>query len=291
MGFGSIVAQMVEPVPTGAKLKDLVAGRYGRKQRVEPPTEETLYLRASSLATMCARKAVLCGIHKVDDVREDNVDTLYNFDIGSGMHYAMQNLVLPIVGVIRGCWRCACGRRYGKQEAGRPWISFAIARPEECPCGYPEMTYEEYTVRDAEHCTGGHMDGLLEVPERPDLGVLEIKSIGANGARKVKEAPQLDHVVQIQTYLWLTGLKWGRVLYLDKSVFGWDKGAVEHHIERDEEMIEGVKSLLMSVKRGLSLQILPDKVCAHRGCERAQACCVLEECFGKREPDASVGLF
>ena len=91
-----------EPV---ADLKQLILDRYGRKEEKPPPSLDSFYYRASGLAYVCPRQEVLQAQHKVPTMVRKDCTEIANYDVGTGMHYAMQNLILPKIGVIRGAWK------------------------------------------------------------------------------------------------------------------------------------------------------------------------------------------
>ena len=297
MGFGKLVT---EATSTGrsnraASVKDLIVDKYGRKTLSEPQSTENFYYRASGLAYICPRQEVLSFVHGVKSTRIQESDEIANYDLGSGMHYAMQNIILPAIGVLRGAWKCLlCASVHGLRpdDSREPLYKFAIPRPTQCPkCGGKEFLYHEYFLNN-EYGTGGHMDGFLVLPGVPDTGLFELKSISQNGARKVKDFPQKEHVMQMQTYMWLVGLQWGKILYWVKGVYSLKKNLIEHHVARDEEVIKQVKTMLTSIRRGFETngEEMPERVCIHRSCSRAQECPVLSKCFGDPEPDDAVGI-
>jgi uncharacterized membrane protein len=120
------------------------------------------------------------------------------------------------------------------------------------------------------------------IPGMDGMGIFEAKSISPRGAWEVRGTPKLDHVVQVQCYLWMTGLKWGKILYWDKGSFGLS-ALVEHTVERDEGTIRSIQEMIRSVHKGLSGGAIPDRVCSNRTCSRATTCPVVNICFGDVE--------
>ena len=298
MGFGKLVAEATgkkeaeDASPSG--LKDLILERYGRSEDVPPPSLDRFYYRASGLAYLCPRLEVLRFQHQVTAKVRKPPEEIANYDVGTGMHHVMQNLILPKVGVIRGAWRClACSHLYGGLNPGetRPVHEVAIPRPDVCRCGSKDFLYEEYHLKDVGVGTGGHMDGLLVLPGHEGVGLFELKSISQSGAKNIRNVPQIEHVIQANVYMWLAGLKWARILYWVKGVYSLDKNLIEHHLDPDPEVVVRVKEQLASIRVGMRTGKLPDRVCAHRACSQAQDCPVLNQCFGDPPPDANVGRF
>jgi len=299
VGFGALVAKATGSTAEAGQaafsglsnLKDLILTRYGRKEDRQPPSLDNFYYRASGLAYICPRQEVLQQQHEVLLRVRKPAEEVANYDVGTGMHYAMQNIILPAIGVMRGAWRClGCGMVHGAQQPGQLVYEAAIPRPEVCRCGHKVFLYDEYFLKDPSVGTGGHMDGLLVLPRYPGMGLFELKSISQNGAKKVKDCPQIEHVMQANAYMWLSGLQWAKILYWVKGVYSVEKNLIEHHVERDEEVWNSIKTMLHSIRRGMETGKVPDRVCAHRACARAQECPVLNQCFGDPEADSAVGL-
>lgn len=263
-------------------LKDLFKIHLGEERDKPPPTPDS-WMRVSSLASLCAREEVL--VAKENLVRKDKVnpDLATIFAHGHALHWAFQNIVLPGVGVLRGKWICTyCGSKYGVPEGDQSVVDAAVPRPSKCSaCRHKdEFLFEEYDLSNVEYKLTGHSDGFLEMDGLPGLGVFEGKSINPRGAWEVRGCPKMDHVIQAQCYMWLTDLQWGKIVYWDKSGVGM--GAfIEHHIERDEETIDGVKELLETIRAGISKKELPAKICETPRCKRAGMCAVKKICFAR----------
>jgi len=294
VGFGNLVAKATGGstealAPTD--LKQLILERYGRKEDRPPPSLDSFYYRASGLAYVCPRQEVLHQKHQIPIRIRKGAEEIANYDLGSGMHHAMQNIILPAVGAIRGAWRCVqCGHIHGAAK-GRAVYDAAVRRPTECSeCRGEEFLYHEYFLRDETVGTGGHMDGLLVLPGHEGMGLFELKSISTTGAKKVRNCPQIEHVLQANVYMRLAGLKWGKILYWVKGVYSIEKNLIEHHVEPDEEVWEGVVEMLGSIRKGMRTGELPERICATRTCSMAQECPVLNQCFGDAEPDDAAGL-
>lgn len=295
MGLSDLfqTAQTAQTAPGAPSLKELIIGGYGRREVVPPQDPSFPYLRASGLASVCPRREVLCTRLVRPRLRVHDADEIANYDVGSGMHWAMQNLILPALGILRGAWLClSCCRTHGAWTGEGYPHKAAIARPGSCPaCGGGEFLYREYMVSSPVYGTGGHMDGILVLPGSADPGLFELKSISQAGSRLVKDVPKADHVLQAQAYMWMAGLRWAKILYWVKGVYSLEKNLIEHHVDASQEAVDRLKEMLSSVQAGFPEgSPLPDRVCVHRGCTQAQECPVLTECFGDPEPDEAAGL-
>lgn len=264
-----------------------------RSKRDNPPLKanDDSFIRVSGLAGLCAREEVLCSRDEV--VREDNINAslMMIFEHGHGLHWDLQNRVLPQTGVLYGRWLCgACGTYHGGQDEWNvPLQHFEIKqarRPRRCLMCDTLLTsdnclYQEQWIKDPKYRLAGHPDGFLRMNDMPGLGVLEVKSINPRGAWEVRNCAKLDHVVQAQCYMWMTGCRWGRVLYWDKGTNGMP-GLIQHDIEYDEDHVEAIKALVVDIWEGVESGKLPDRICASADCKRAELCAVTETCFKEK---------
>lgn len=252
-------------------------------------------IRASVLSKACVRAVVLHERLKVKLTAEESASLRLAYAHGHGLHHAMQNIVFPEMGILRGRWRCKkpdCGKVYGNCVEGQKEIDAAVRRPESCvACGTSSgFDYDEYDLYDKEYKLSAHCDGFIAIPGRPGLGVVELKTTALGW--KVKTGPFPEHMRQLQIYLWLTGAQWGEILYWDKQSDEPNKFA-EHFVVRDEAEISKLKLMLLSLWEALDGGALPERVCRSPDCAQAEKCPVVEACFQdwKREADCAVGLF
>lgn len=271
-------------------LKSLIRQAIPQK-RDNPPMTPDGWIRMSSLAGLCAREEVLCARHGV--VRQDDVgaDLMMIFEHGHGLHWALQNRVLPKTQTLVGRWVCnTCGAAHGGREE---WVlpredegfrAAQVLRPERCSyCGAEldsdTSLYQEQLVIEPQLRMNGHPDGFLLPAD--DMGIFEAKSISPRGAWEVRNCPKLDHVTQMQGYMWITGCRWGVLLYWDKGATGM-AGLIEHRVEYDEEHVDAIKALVEDIRSGLRGGKLPERICGSPDCKRANLCSVVKPCFGKR---------
>ena len=261
------------------------------EDRKVPPLKDGSWLRVSALAGLCAREEAICSIDGL--VRKDPISSSLAmiFEHGHGLHWALQNRVLPKTRTIFGRWRCImCGHAYGGQDEWElplpaDFHEQQLPRAEHCPNCKAEQNadtciYAEQWFKNPAFNIAGHPDAFLRIPQLEGPGVLEGKSINAKGAWQVRSVPKMDHVVQAQTYMWLTGCKWGKIVYWNKGGYGKDT-LIEHHIDYDEDHIEAIKELITNIWKGVNDGKLPERICGNADCKRAEACSVVDECFGK----------
>lgn len=270
-------------------LKSLIRSALP-EERSKPPLTKDDWIRVSGLAMLCAREEVLAS--RLGITRPDNIDAdlMVIFEHGHGLHWDLQNRILPLTQTLYGRWLCgSCGTYHGGEaewEAPvKGFVESQILRPNTCPnCGAPMTSdnslYYEQWIKDPKYRLAGHPDGFLRLAGMPGLGVLEVKSISPRGAYEVRNCAKLDHVVQAQCYMWMTKCRWGKVLYWDKGTVGM-KGLIEHTIEYDEDHVEAIQNLVRDIWTGVEDEEskLPERICASPDCKRADECHCVEACF------------
>jgi hypothetical protein len=294
MGLGSIFGG----VRGEASLTKLLK-KYDRKQTLVPLTV-TDFVRTSGFHRICPREEVLRSVHKIDKEDFISPDTLLTFNHGSGIHWALQNIILPDLGVLLGMWKCqTCAFLHGAVADGLKPTTAAIRRPSVCgqrinafpslSCLGEDFVFVEYDLKDDQHRITGHADGFLALPGMSGMGILEAKSISSQQVWLVKNSPKVEHYVQAQIYMWLTGLEWGLIVYWEKGAYGL-KAIKEHFIERDDQTISKVKSELRSLWDGLASGVLPFRICSSPECERALKCSATSSCFDGYTPEVDDGV-
>lgn len=255
------------------------------------------YLRSSSLSMLCPREEVIAALAELTRTETLDANSILTFEIGHELHGRLQDQILPAANLLVGSWECKnCEFIVGGQMgSGEHWdaqlrafripqgtwdASLLIPRPDYAcsQCEARDWRHYEQSFVDTAFRITGHVDGILSLPGRHGLGVLEAKSIGARGAKEVVKYPKMEHVLQAQLYMWFTGLQWSCVLYWDKSTYGV-KALIEHFVERDEEAIELLKNTLTSIWYGIEHKKLPPGICANIKAERAMACACKAPCF------------
>jgi hypothetical protein len=239
------LAKLVSKQKKHRFLRTLISQEF-TETRLAPYLTKEGWLRASSMYRLCAREEALAGL--MEFVRKDVVTADLNiiFQHGHALHYQLQNEILPRLGV---------------------FVGFI----------YNEIMFEDESIR-----INGHPDGFLKIPGLPGLGLLEAKSIGMRGGLEIRKAPNIGHVIQAQTYMMLTGLKWAKILYWQKSENGLN-ALVEHLVNYDQGTIDGIRAMVSSIWRALSTGELPERICEVASCNRAKECAMAEACFANAE--------
>jgi hypothetical protein len=161
------------------------------------------------------------------------------FDNGHGVHFRLGKN-LEKTGIVKGRWQCpSCSKTYGKKEL------LGVHPPQKCDCGGQKFRYQEVGFYDPETMIGGHVDAILDLrgvggipedaSEEESHLLVDFKSIRTEAFRKLV-GPKDDHFTQVQTYLHLSGLRAGKLLYEDKN----DQKFREFLVVRDEAYIQKI---------------------------------------------------
>lgn len=264
-------------------LKDMIR-EFFFEERDEPYLTRDRWIRCSKLGYLCPREEAIASIHKIIRKDEANTDLSLVFATGTALHECLQNLILPKINVLLGEWVClGCREIFGGLQDNKPIWECLVPRPKQCDCGSSEFRYKEQFFLDEEYRIGGHPDGFLQLPDKEGIGLLEIKSVSPEGSFTARRAPFKKHILQVQTYLWLTGLPWASILY-------WNKGEnsincfIEHEILRDEQIIDTIKETAREIWDAIDSRILPEReICATINSPRARTCQVRDICFGVKK--------
>ena len=221
------------------------------------------------------------------------------FDNGHGMHYRLgQNLVDS--GLLKGVWRCKdCGTVYGKDE------KLGIHKPKMCNVCQEEdgaknssFSYHEVGFYDEETMLGGHVDGILDLRGQEINGglipedaseedshiVIDFKSMRAEAFRRLI-APKDNHNVQMQIYLYLSGLQFGKFLYENKN----DQSFREFPVDRDEAVVsqrvaeaKGLKNIVKNTNSE-GKRTLPPRTHKKNNAKECSECAFRSHCWGLKK--------
>lgn len=296
--------------------------RRGSHFKEVPPRKLGDVFRGSQLVKdFCPRKEALCSYHEVWQEDEISPDLELIFDIGSGIHEAMQQSILSEWMV--GAWRCrGCGAEYGsmtklmavpKKCEGKRYNP-ETEELEQCPnhnyhedvvddWHLPGFAYKEIDLSYSDPTLYSHPDGLLwrgdgDPPDYvsvddPYLEVLEIKSASDRGLNygygsspPIKDEPYAPHKDQLMLYMYVLGVKYGRILYINKASFGIRSSLVEHTIVLDETYVEeNILAGPRAVEKAIEEKdpSLAPRICTSSNCSRARACPVAKYCWADEE--------
>ena len=242
--IGTVVQTAGDP-PQGeisSKLVDLMYAQLRRHAKPLDPAD--LWFSASDAHNLCPRLFALAVRHGIAIRKAPDPELLWIFAVGTGYHYALQNDLLPSLGtLLQGGWQ-----RISKDglivevhtgTTGGPWTEEGRGWGPK-----PEGDYWKFMEPKGRipYCRFvGKWDGVLVWPDGASE-VLEIKSIREDQFPSVNPLaggrPKADHVLQVQAYLWMSGLERGRLLYVAKGSDKMRRVLAEHVVVRDEAAIK-----------------------------------------------------
>jgi hypothetical protein len=268
MSFSQAVSKIMsktpkEPLIVCSALSSFILNRddgYARDGRFHP----------SYLYYMCPRCEILKSIVPVNllPVEKHDLKTKAKFDIGHALHWWYQNKYLGPMRVIKGVWEChKCGGESGTDAS-------PVFMPYTCDnCGSDDLEYRECRILSEEWNIAGKTDGIL-VSGGEDY-ILDIKTSDPDLFLKLYK-PWPSHIYQVNIYMWLSGIKKGVVLYVDKSSNDVCP-AKEFILESDSKVIVDVKGKITSYNLGMKSRTLPDCLCSSR---RDVTCSSIEKSSG-----------
>lgn len=174
------------------------------------------------------------------------------FDNGHSMH-ARWRKYLDRSGALRGVWESKDKKKYGIGE------KLGVLKPND------QCVYHEISLFDDETWWGGHLDAILDMdiwrayqlrlatkghsdkvdaPAKTNrLLLIDFKSINPRQFNDLT-GPLPKHVTQMQIYLYLTGLQYGRFIYEDK----WTQSTKEFLVIRDDNLLAIKKDEALRLK-------------------------------------------
>lgn len=248
-------------------LVDYINQRLTSERIVDPPKDTDVY-RVSGLAKFCPREEALRN--KFNIPKKESIDSRLQrvFDIGTAFHSLVQNNWLKQWGILWGNWKCPSCRK--------EFTSCSIKSV--CPsCGSNEIQYVELDLKNDEHGITGHCDGILVFNDKKYL--LELKTCSSKQFElitRMRNKPLDAHVVQVQMYMYLTGVRSAIVLYFEKD----ESQVHQFEIHYDNSVVNTVLGYVAQARSGIKTGILPMReLCKEASCARAKACSVRKYCF------------
>lgn len=231
----------------GFSLKKYLQSGRLKLSRARTPYPQGKTFRPSSLSyPYCRRSKVAQLAGKIELYDKPPAPKLQLiFDMGHAIHDIIQGYFWDM-GVLKGSYKCLkCDKIYHD-----------LVSPDACPSGIKSherkhLKYKEVRMVDEEHRINGRCDGIILVDGVEHL--MDIKSI-QNRTEKtpdqyfcfedLEDGPKSDHVVQLQLYMWISGIPNGHLLYVAKNThmiktfnIPYDFSILEPHLKEIEELI------------------------------------------------------
>lgn len=194
------------------------------------------------------------------------------FGNGHGMHDRWRSY-LEATGALMGVWQCDNWVYHTEPKLFGTDQKIGCLKPDACnECGCSKFIYREIGGLDPLTMWGGHIDSIIDqrifaqfagseckiLPDENYL-LIDFKSMYSFAFEKLTQ-PKSEHFTQVQIYLYLTGLKYGKLLYENKD----SQAVKEFLVIADQEFIEIKKAEAISLKKIVTLTVdgkhrLPDR--------------------------------
>jgi len=209
------------------------------------------WMGASSTHKECPRMFALMAAAGPNGVKKEvfKPETLWLFGVGNAYHRMFQHEILTSFPKeqLLGRWKkpsdsgptqyaefdnevpegTLLERGWGIKPDGKGWM------------------YDEPKMRIPEYRRVVKVDAILNHPDR-GLEVAEIKTEKSDAKDaldpKMGGSPRFHHIEQVHVGMWATGINQGRIIYVFKNERFLTTSIVEHEIERDELLIDDLKS-------------------------------------------------
>ena len=219
------------------------------------------------------------------------------FDNGHYLHYRYGSyLEKACKNALWGQWKCLNLSGHSKPMVYGLDSKLGCPKPDQCECGCTEFQYVEIGFRDEELWWGGHVDGIIDITKwaNADLGeytaenipreerffVIDFKSMNPFSFKDLKK-PKPEHLTQMQIYLYLSGLKYGKFLYENKG----DQSVKEYLVEKDDAVIAIKREEAVILKHRLThtnsvgKHVLPPRGYDSKGCTTCLQCKYRGHCW------------
>lgn len=200
-------------------------------------------------------------------------------------------------GALVGFWECANWAAHTEPFILPADSKLGGLKPEKClGCASDRFIYREIGFLDQETLWGGHVDAIINIPllqkyynrledvdekiegenatDEETYLIIDFKTINPKQFRDL-HSPLPEHVTQLQIYLFLSGLKYGKLLYEDK----WTQAVKEYTLIKDDSLLSVKKAEAIELKHVVThlnsqgKRVLPPrahKTRSHRDCARCK---------------------
>ena len=273
-------------VPNTRLLDSLMKTMESVKHKPVPMKGD--YQRSSNLSRVCPREIQLQKRLNVSAEAIVDAKLSWIFNTGHAIHHQFQEVYLQTLGdVFQGWWGSNDGEdlQVG-EELNDSLKNKWIAKPKDGK----DYHYVELEFCNEEYRLTGHCDGVLVWGE-DDVEIFELKTISSRGFKTVDPnemgSPKPEHVLQVNAYMWLTGLERARIVYVNKDMNTMlPKAICEHVIDRDESVISEIKELLKKCINASDSEPSRNEAlyekhsdCKTKSSYRAKDCAFRTECF------------
>lgn len=178
------------------------------------------------------------------------------FDNGHSMHDRWRKY-MSWTNALLGRWMCLNHTAHKTPKIHGLEEKLGIPKPSICDCGASEFEYVEVGFLDPETLWGGHVDAIIDneiagitagyekiqCSDEERFLVVDFKTMNDYEFRRLED-PKPQHNTQMQIYLYLSGLKYGKFLYENKN----NQETKEFLVPRDDRLLEVKKAEALSLK-------------------------------------------
>jgi hypothetical protein len=271
---------------------------------VPSPEKPETFFRASALGSACARKEAFKIVHGLSEQDTVDADLALIFAKGHAAHYLHQEHLIPAVAkkAMVGWWAAD-----GEPSLSKIGALFSYEQAV-AHFGREDVRYIEPHLFDFDNTLKGHPDLILDwdqVENKPHGSpsgreIIELKT--RNGMKHVWDAVDPDvggeplpkHILQVQAYMMMTGIKRARIVYLRKGEFSDLQDCyAEHVVTADKAIHSQLKMFLeawrVAIHNAYAHGEIPERTkCATFDCQLAKGCALRYRCFGKKTKNEPV---
>jgi len=219
------------------------------------------------------------------------------FDNGHYTHDRWKDYILNATGkALYGRWKCLNYAVHSNPKIYGNDKKLGCSKPDKCDCGSSLFEYVEIYFFDEDTWMGGSVDSVVDMslwpkqycsgennvdlPDEEKMFLIDYKTINPFDYKDLT-APKIEHVTQLQIYFYLSGLKYGKVIYENKAT----QAVKEFNICRDDALIEVKKEEAIRLKYQLTnvnstgKHVLPQRGYDSRGHKKCLDCKYRGHCW------------
>lgn len=218
--------------------------------------DKDTWLSASKVPGMCERSIIIAHRLKVEFVDSRGPEDRWLADRGTYLHSMFQDKWLGPLKMLMGGWQCPhCSHVHTSNGSSEVTFDNSVICPDKCEkCGkkndvrWNPFKFMEPWCRNEDVMVRGPCDGLLVVPFG-GLEILDLKTV--KNMAGVKRAPRENHVKQLHWYMDPSGIRRGRIVYMDPGAKKFSEAFVEHLVEFDNGLVQSEKERVLALREAL----------------------------------------
>jgi len=292
-GFGDFGDLLFEVYKDANKdLRKFVESSQG-ETKINPPLTAEDTIHTSMIEKFCPRLEAIRVRYNITIENKISSKLMRTFSVGHVYERYLRDSVLGRIGIVIGKWRCLCCGHIPKTHKG----DARYKMPDECPVcqskvlrdshaeqspKYKGMRHrkpvlfeyvEEYTKNTLTKL-GGYIDAFGHFSYHYYL--IEIKTVNNYFFRMIRRnGPNLNHMAQIQTYMFQQHYDKGIIWYFNKDT----SDELVYYVDYNRDIAQYYNNKALAFQIYLKDGIMPAPLCPNNDCPRAKKCSVVERCF------------